>query len=162
MGNLKIATRLYAGFGALVLIMVLVLSAALVQMTTMRASASEVDGTWLPSVEEVNLLNTAISDFRATEMQHVLNTDDAAMAAIEKELDAIQARIKASRAKYEKLINSKEEQALYAEFATAREGYLKIHKEILEFSHRNDTEGARQLLEGESKKNFDRSSDILD
>ncbi len=162
MGHLKIAARLYAGFGVLVAMMVLVVSAALVQMSTMRASAADVDENWLPSVEEVNLLNTAISDYRASELQHVLNTDEAAMAVIEKEMAVIQVRIKDSRAKYEKLINSKEERALYDEFAAAREAYLKIHKEILEYSHRNDTEGARQLLEGESKKNFDRSSEILD
>ena len=162
MGNLKIATRLYAGFGVLVAIMVLVVSAALVQMATMRASAADVDNNWLPSVEEVNLLNTAISDYRATEMQHILNTDDVAKNNIEKDLESIQARIKTSRSKYEKLISTKEEQGLYDEFAAAREAYLKIHKEVMEFSRRNDAEGARQLLEGESKKNFERSSDILD
>nr|WP_315848812.1 methyl-accepting chemotaxis protein [uncultured Rhodoferax sp.] len=162
MGNLKIATRLYAGFGVLVAIMVLVVSAALVQMATMRASAADVDNNWLPSVEEVNLLNTAISDYRATEMQHILNTDDVAKTTIEKDLESIQARIKTSRSQYEKLISTKEEQGLYDEFAAAREAYLKIHKEVMEFSRRNDAEGARQLLEGESKKNFERSSDILD
>jgi methyl-accepting chemotaxis protein len=162
MGNLKIATRLYAGFGLLVAILVLVVSAALVQMATMRASAADVDNNWLPSVEEVNLLNTAISDYRATEMQHILNTDDVAKNNIEKDLESIQARIKTSRSKYEKLISTKEEQGLYDEFAAAREAYLKIHKEVMEFSRRNDAEGARQLLEGESKKNFERSSDILD
>ncbi len=162
MGNLKIATRLYVGFGLLVAIMVLVVSAALVQMATMRASAADVDNNWLPSVEEVNLLNTAISDYRATEMQHILNTDDVAKNNIEKDLESIQARIKTSRSKYEKLISTKEEQGLYDEFAAAREAYLKIHKEVMEFSRRNDAEGARQLLEGESKKNFERSSDILD
>ncbi len=161
MGNLKIATRLYVGFGLLVAIMVLVVSAALVQMATMRASAADVDNNWLPSVEEVNLLNTAISDYRATEMQHILNTDDVAKNNIEKDLESIQARIKTSRSKYEKLISTKEEQGLYDEFAAAREAYLKIHKEVMEFSRRNDAEGARQLLEGESKKNFERSSNIL-
>nr|WP_315480632.1 methyl-accepting chemotaxis protein [uncultured Rhodoferax sp.] len=161
MGNLKIATRLYAGFGLLVAIMVLVVSVALVQMATMRASAADVDQNWLPSVEEVNLLNTDISDYRATEMQHILNTDDVAKTNIEKDLEGIQARIKTSRAKYEKLISSKDEQALYDEFAASREAYLKIHKEVIEYSRRNDAEGARQLLEGESKKNFERSSEIL-
>ena len=161
MGNLKIATRLYAGFGLLVAILVLVVSAALVQMATMRASASEVDSMWLPSVEEVNLLNTAISDYRATEMQHILNTDDAAKTNIEKDLESIQARIKTSRTKYETLISSKEERALYDAFLASREAYLKIHQEVKEYSRRNDAEGARQLLEGESKKNFERSSEIL-
>ncbi|MDZ7922164.1 methyl-accepting chemotaxis protein [Rhodoferax sp.] len=161
MGNLKIATRLYAGFGLLVAIMVLVVSVALVQMAAMRASAADVDSNWLPSVEEVNLLNTAISDYRATEMQHILNTDDAAKTNIEKDLEGIQTRIKTSRDKYEKLISSKDERALYDEFAASREAYLKIHQEVKEYSRRNDAEGARQLLEGESKKNFERSSQIL-
>ena len=123
MGHLKIAARLYAGFGVLVAMMVLVVSAALVQMSTMRASAADVDENWLPSVEEVNLLNTAISDYRASELQHVLNTDEAAMAVIEKEMAVIQVRIKDSRAKYEKLINSKEERAVGDECAAAREAY---------------------------------------
>ncbi|OYQ42626.1 methyl-accepting chemotaxis protein, partial [Rhodoferax sp. TH121] len=161
MGNLKIATRLYAGFGLLVALMVVVVSAALVQMAAMRASAADVDQNWLPSVEEVNLLSTAISDFRATEMRHVLSTDETYMATIEKDLEAIQARIKQSRDKYEKLISSDEERALYKEFVVAREAYLKLHKEVLDVSRRLDAEGARQILEGESKKNFERSAQIL-
>ena len=162
MGNLKISTRLYAGFGLLAALMALIVVLALGQMAVMRASAADVDSNWLPSVEVVNTLNTAISDFRTLEMQHVINTDDASMDKIEKSMDKVLADIKQNQAKYEKLISSDKEKAMYAEFLAAGTEYLKAHKSVLEISHRNDTEGARIILEGESLKHFDKMTEILD
>ncbi|TAH10165.1 MAG: HAMP domain-containing protein, partial [Curvibacter sp.] len=162
MGNLKIATRLYAGFGGLVVLFALVVSAALMQMATMRASAFAVDTIWLPSVEKVNLLNTAIADYRNAEMQHVLNTEEAVKGGLEKKMETIQARIKELRAWYEKHMVGNEAKALYQEFAAAREAYLNTHKALITVSRTNDLLGASELLQGESEKLYERSSDILD
>ena len=57
---------------------------ALWQMGTMRAVTQDMSGNWLPSVEHVNQLNTAVANYRIQEFKHVLNTDDKAMAGIER------------------------------------------------------------------------------
>ena len=162
MGNLKIATRLYVGFGGLVVLFVLVVFAALMQMATMRASALDVDSVWLPSVKLVNRLNTANADYRKEEMLHVLYSAEVAKAGVEKKMDAIQTRIKETRERYEKHIVGSEAQALYKEFAAARETYQKFHNELMVVSGTNDIWGANEMLKGESQVIYDRSKEILE
>ena len=87
--HLKLGQRLALGFGAMAVLMLAMAAAALWGMAAMRASTVEINSNWLPSVELVNKMNTSTSDFRITEFQHVLNTDDKAMAAIEKTMTEV-------------------------------------------------------------------------
>ena len=162
MGNLKIGTRLYAGFGLLIAIMVVVVSVALMAQGKLNDASNEIAANWLPSVEKANQLNTVIGDFRIYEMQHVMNTDDAKMANIEKLMEAKEAEVANVRKAYEALISSPEERKLYDAFAESRTAYLKAHVDVLEASRRNDNARALQLLEGDSQKLFDQFNEILD
>ena len=58
MGNLKISTRLYAGFSLLIAVMVAIVSVAFIEMNSLRAAANEIATNALPSVQETNKLNT--------------------------------------------------------------------------------------------------------
>ena len=120
MGNLKIGTRLYAGFGVLLLLILLVVGLALNRLAALEGAAKAIAENALPSVQEANHLNTLISDFRIFEMQHALSIEEGAKQDIEKSLDATQALIKASRERYEPLISSDEEKRLYEEFVKFR------------------------------------------
>ncbi len=117
LNNLRVSTRLGGVLGALLLVIVAVVAFALWQMKIMRASTVEIATNWLPSVEVVNQMNTDTSDFRVFEMQHVLNTDNKAMAGIEKDLGAVQERFEKHRDIYVPLISSEEERKLYEAFA---------------------------------------------
>jgi methyl-accepting chemotaxis protein len=161
MGNLKIGTRLYAGFGVLLLLILLVVGLALNRLAALEGAAKAIAENALPSVQEANHLNTLISDFRIFEMQHALSIEEGAKQDIEKVLDATQALIKASRERYEPLISSDEEKRLYEEFGKFRTKYLDLHKDIKDYSRRNDATGAAMLLDSESKAMFERSKATL-
>ena len=161
MGNLKIGTRLYAGFGVLLLLILLVVGLALNRLAALEGAAKAIAENALPSVQEANHLNTLISDFRIFEMQHALSIEEGAKQDIEKVLDATQALIKASRERYEPLISSDEEKRLYEEFGKFRTKYLDLHKDIKDYSRRNDATGAAMLLDAESKAMFERSKATL-
>ncbi|CAM8669593.1 Tar Methyl-accepting chemotaxis protein [Comamonadaceae bacterium] len=161
MGNLKIGTRLYAGFGVLLLLILLVVGLALNRLAALEGAAKAIAENALPSVQEANHLNTLISDFRIFEMQHALSIEEGAKQDIEKVLDATQANIKASRERYEPLISSDEEKRLYEEFGKFRTKYLDLHKDIKDYSRRNDATGAAMLLDSESKAMFERSKATL-
>jgi methyl-accepting chemotaxis protein len=156
--NLTIATRLKASFGLLAAMLLGVVALALWQMGVMRASTQELATNWLPSVEHVNQMNTGTSDFRIKEYKHVLNTDDKAMAAIEKEMADVLADFEVDHQAYVKLISSDEERKLYEAFAAEWKQYLQIHDQVLALSRKNENDKAKALLGGDSKKLFDSSS----
>jgi methyl-accepting chemotaxis protein len=160
--NLNIGQRLAVCFGALAALLLAVAAAALWCMGGMRTSTVDINSNWLPSVERVNKLNTNTSDFRITEFQHVLNTDDKAMADIEKSMGDVLALFEENRKAYQGLISSDDERKLYEAFAEEWKQYMQIHDQILALSRKNENDKARALLESSSKKLFDSSSAKLD
>ncbi|CAM8669744.1 Tar Methyl-accepting chemotaxis protein [Comamonadaceae bacterium] len=162
MGNLKISTRLYAGFALLIAVMVAVVVLAFVELNVLRVATQQIANNALPSVQETNKLNTLIAEFRIIEIQHALAIEEGTKQDLEKLLDSTQAKIQETKTRYEPLISSDEERKGYEEFNKFRRLYLEAHKEIKDYSRRNDAAGAAMLLDAESKAMFDRSGKVLD
>ncbi|MBC3920368.1 MCP four helix bundle domain-containing protein [Undibacterium sp. CY18W] len=162
MKNFSISSRLVGTFSLIIAMLAFVAGAAFLKMVVMKDATSDITSNWLPSVEVVNRINTLTSDLRVAEFQHVLNTDDAAMAGLEKNMSKILAALEKDNQTYAKLINSEEEKKRYASFMTDWNQYLKIHEQVLVHSRKNENDQAKALLEGEAKKVFDVSSDLLD
>ena len=159
--NLKITTRLTATLVMLVAIIVGLSGLALWQMGKMRDSTHEITANWLPSAGLVNAMDTNTSDFRLGEVRHVLSTDDAEMAGLEKEIAAVKADFDKNHDAYVKLISSDEERKLYESFAADWKSYLAMHEQLLAVSRKNETERARAMLNKESQPIFDRFSATL-
>ncbi len=156
--NLKISARLSGTLGLLLALILSIIGMATYQMLSMRSVTEEITSNWLPSVERVNKMNTGTSDFRIAEFQHVLNTDSKAMADIEKVMAQVMSAFDEDHKAYVSLISSNEERRLYEEFAADWKQYLAVHDKMLALSRNNETEKAKALLEGESRKLFDSSS----
>ena len=106
MKNLQISTRLAGAFVLLTTLLLALAITAWLQMSTIQARTTDITTNWLPSVEHINQMNTATSDFRVTEMEHVMNTDDKAMAIAEQEMTKVLAEFEHDRQTYVKLISS--------------------------------------------------------
>jgi len=152
--DMKVSTRLQWAFGLLLAVLLGVVAVAMLKMSSMRTLAIDVGTNWLPSVEHVNQMNTATSDFRTQEFRHVLNTDDKAMAAIEKEMGAVLASFEEDDQIYVKLISGDEERRVYDAFAAEWKQYLNLHDQVLALSRVNENQKAKALLEGESDRLF--------
>jgi len=159
--NLKITTRLEATLAMLVAVIVGLSGLALWQMGTMRASTQEITANWLPSVGLVNAMNTNTSNYRLDEVRHVLSTDDAEMAGLEKEIAAVKADFDKNHDAYVKLISSDEERKLYDSIAADWKAYLVMHDQLIAASRKNETDRARALLDKESQPIYDRFSATL-
>ncbi|WP_305878727.1 methyl-accepting chemotaxis protein [Aquabacterium sp. CECT 9606] len=159
--NLKITTRLTATLALLVSIIVGLSGLALWQMGKMRTSTYEITSNWLPSVSLVNAMNTNTSDFRLGEVRHVLSTDDAEMAQIEKDIAVVKAGFDKNHDAYIKLISSDEERKLYESFAADWKSYLAMHEQLIAASRKNETERARVILNKETLPVYDRFSATL-
>jgi methyl-accepting chemotaxis protein len=145
----------------LVALLLAVVGMALWQMGTMRAVTQDITGKWLPSVETVNQMDTALANFRIKEFKHVLSTDDQAMAAVEKEMAEVRADFDKSHTAYQALISSEEERKLHEAFASDWQAYLQVHDKVLALSRANQNDQAKALLGGDSKKLFESATDRL-
>ena len=159
--NLRIGPKLISAFSVVIAILCGLGGFSLWQMDRINQSSTEIADNWMPSVRETLQMNTATSDFRIAELQHVLSQDAETMARFEREQDALLTAFNKHVVAYEKLISSPSEQALWDDFKAKWARYQEVHKNVLGLSRSNSTEQALALLRGDSQKLFDESSLIL-
>lgn len=159
--NLKLATKLGLGFFIVLLLMAIMGAVSLLEMGKVNQQSTEISTNWMPSINFVHQMNTATSDYRIAELNHVLSETPEKMAQYEKDMEAAFAQINTSRDSYEKLISSDEEAKLLSEFNKMFEQYLEIHKQMITLSEAMKTQEAMVLLNGESQKLFTDFSAVL-
>jgi len=162
MTHLKISTRLYGAFALLVFLLLGLAGAAALQLATLNAATVEIANDWLPSVRVVNEMDSQILRLRMTIMSHVQTSDPAAMEAVDKQLAVERSKLNQMRTSYEKLISGAEERKTYELFSEQRKAVLEVDDRVLALSRKNETDQARALLDGESKKLFDASTQTLE
>ena len=162
MKNLKISTRLSGAFALLVLMLLGVTVAAMTQLAAMRSATAEITDNWLPSVEVVNAIDAQTAELRMIVLTHVMNTDAAEIAKIDKRLVDGRAKLVELRKQYERLINTPEEKKLYDEFAANWGKYIAVNDGALELSRKNQNDDARAIVEGESLRLYNTSGEYLD
>ena len=162
MKNLKISTRLSGAFALLVLMLLGVTVAAMTQLAAMRSATAEITDDWLPSVEVVNAIDAQTAELRMIVLTHVMNTDAAEIAKIDKRLMDGRAKLVELRKQYERLISTPEEKKLYDEFAANWGKYIAVNDGALELSRKNQNDDARAIVEGESLRLYNTSGEYLD
>ncbi|WP_114971439.1 methyl-accepting chemotaxis protein [Rhodoferax ferrireducens] len=156
LNKLRISTRLSAVFGLLMTLLLGIVMVALLQMKTMRDGTLEITDHWLPGVEVVSAMKTGLANLRTDETQHVLNTDETAMANIDKAIGETLAVFEKDHQAYVESLRGDEEKKLYATFAAGWKQYLQTSRQITDMSTKREKFPARKLLESDSRKSFDR------
>jgi methyl-accepting chemotaxis protein len=156
-----IKAKLVGSF-ALLLILISTLGAVgIVRMASVNDQSTIIATNWMPSIDAVHRLNTATSDLRVAQYNHITSTEPAAMARAERDISQALAQFKQTQAVYEKLISSDEERALYETFTAKFDRYLTEWNSILQLSRANkNAEAAAQLVQ--TRELFDDfSGDLL-
>lgn len=161
MKNFTVAMKLGMGFGVVLVLMAIMGIFALNQMDKINQQSTDMAENWMPSIRFTEEINTGTSDFRIAELQHVVADKPEEMQAAEKTMETLKASIKEDRATYEKLISSPEEKAIYDEFSRQYDAYMVIHDRMIPLSRQLKTKEAMALMNGESQKLFDDSSNNL-
>ncbi|MVT00825.1 methyl-accepting chemotaxis protein [Devosia marina] len=159
--RLSLKAKLGFGFGLLVLLTTILGALSIYQMSVINDQSTEIASNWLPSVDTINRMNTAASDYRLAEFGHVIAQDQAGMRMLSEQMDHSLGEITELRAKYEPMISSPEEQELYDSFAGAFDRYLEIHDTAFGLAARNQTDEAMALYNGESQTLFTEFSGSL-
>ena len=115
----------------------------------------------MPSITYVSDMNTNTSDFRITELQHILSVSEEQMAEYERELNVQLERFKKNAEAYEALIIAEEERATYSQVQSLWKDYLTEHEKVRALSRENKNEEAKALLRGRSQQTFDAVSSKL-
>jgi methyl-accepting chemotaxis protein len=151
--NMNVSSKLGLGFGILIILVILLGIISIQKMSSVNDQSTVISENWMPSLKVIEEINTATSDFRIAQYDHILSQTPEGMQKAEKDLADTLSTINESREVYEKLISSDEEKSLYIEFSKQFEHYLEINKELIVVSRENKTEEARKIM-GKTKKEF--------
>ncbi|MBF7071754.1 MCP four helix bundle domain-containing protein, partial [Aliarcobacter butzleri] len=158
--NLKVSKKLFTGFGIIVGLVILLGILSIQKMETVNEQSTEMAGNWMPSITITNKINTATSDLRILEYDHILSKTDEEMKNNEVKMKELLDVMKKDFEKYEKLISSEDEKSMYEDFTKEFNKYLKMHENLISVSRENKTEEAIKLIR-ESGVVYDNFSSIL-
>ncbi len=153
--------KLAAGFAAILLLTACLGVFGITQMNAINNKSTEISENWMPSIDAIHRINTAASDLRALEYAHVASTDPAYMSGAETKMAQVLKEMAATRAKYEKLISSPEEKAMYDDFSAKFDRFMKVHDVFIGLSRQNRTEEAKAQLDS-SDELYEQYSTVLE
>ena len=161
--QIRIGLRSILAFSSLGLLLIVLGLISLYQMNQMDGHSDEVNDNWLPSIMAVNDMSAASSRIRAMTLRYVLvegSARDSTLASLEK----AERDLETSERRYESLISSKEERALYETYKAAKALYMEQSRLTVSLSRSGDLEATRQLVTqklGDYAENVARALDEL-
>ena len=147
--RLSLKTVLAGSIGLLALIATGQGVVGVVKSSAIERNAHEIADNWLPSVSTVAAMNTATGDAQVTLFRLVTASDDAAvLAQNEQGLRASLANLAELRARYEPLISSARERAVYDRFAQGWSAYAQSQDRVVALMNAGRKDEAFALLRG--------------
>lgn len=121
------------------------------QMQALNANTVDLQTNWLPSVQALGDLRSNVLTYRNVVRQHMLVETLEEKQAQEKLIDRIVEANTAVRAKYEKMIASDEERAVYNEWVQLWDSYKKSANDVMALSRQSVGKSTREAHELNTK-----------
>jgi methyl-accepting chemotaxis protein len=153
--QLTIAYRAAIGFAIITLLLVGLGGFAYGRMAAINHASTQISELWLPSVQASGQMGLLMSEFRLSEMSHVLAQDEAAMKGHEQRMASLLAELEKVESDFQPLLVLPEERRLFEQFLERTRDYMEGHKALLELSLRNDTERAYELMRDKQRERYD-------
>jgi methyl-accepting chemotaxis protein len=145
--DLKVWIKLAIGFGVVLLCLLGIGLFSVRQSGVLNASTRDIALSWMPSAKWLAVMNKASSDFRQREYRHLLNTETADFEATEKAMAGNLQTLQDAQKKYEPLITSPEERAMYEKFTSDHARYLEGNQKLVRVSRSNKKADAMAVLQ---------------
>src|SRR5262245_53118636 len=160
--NLRISTKLFGAFGA-----VLVLTAALGLMATrdmgvLAHNAEDITSNWLPSVDELHDMNTHAADTRIAQLRAVYAETSEIRARNLQDAQKSAAEMATIARAYETHISSDTERALFKDYSAQWQKYLDLGAAAHRLVEQQKVADAQKLLGEEGDRVYDDSGAALD
>jgi len=146
--NLNIAPRASLGFGLVALLVLLLGSFSLLQMTEMNKQSEQINGNWLPSILSLAEMSQDLLRLRALTLRSMLNSDESTTKQNITRMEEFRSLLDKAQREYEKLISSAEEKNLYGRFKQAESSYLQEQSKIVDALRQNDLGAALAVANG--------------
>jgi methyl-accepting chemotaxis protein len=162
--HMRIGARLAAGFGLACLLVIATGGTGLLMTQRMNANTEALGGNWLPSIQALSAIESAVNTERRALMRHVLEIDAPGKQAQAAVLEDMRSKtLPALLQRYETLISSEEERAIYTDIRAKLEAYHATVDTVLQLSNAGDEKLAdvRHLLHGDSSKTFLALADLI-
>ncbi|WP_207816490.1 methyl-accepting chemotaxis protein [Pseudomonas sp. BNK-6] len=159
--TLNIAPRAFLGFAVIGCLMLFLGIFALSQMSKIRAATERITQDTIPSIKSVDDFTQLSLRLRVQAYRLLLNRDPEEQ---QKTLDSISQRnqkIDETRARYQKLISSPEEQAAYDQYMELLTHHRQLEGQLIELSHNNQLESMQQLLNTELMASAEKINALL-
>lgn len=155
--NIKIGARLGFMAGALLLLLLLLAGASIYGIRSVNAQVVDMGENWLPSVEALGQIDHLGNSTRRLAFKYVLSLNAASKREMLDRHDSIvKDAMPATLARYEKMVSSPQEKALYDQIIENWRTYLEAEKEL--FAAADAGEGrfneARTAADGASNKAY--------
>jgi methyl-accepting chemotaxis protein len=121
------------------------------KMQAINANAVDIQTSWLPSIRQLGELRAGVITYRNVIRQHMLSETLEEKLANEKTLETVVASNASIRAKYEVLITSPQERALYTEWSQTWDAYKKGTAEVMDLSRKSVGKLPREAIELNTK-----------
>jgi methyl-accepting chemotaxis protein len=161
MNDLSIKAKVTISFAALLIVVAVLGIFSVYELSAVNNTSTEMAENWMPSIDTIGRMNTLAGDIRISETMHVLQTTPEGMADQERLLDTALSAFAALQAKYEPLISSDEERAIYRDFLNYWDRFEESRKQVLALSRQNQNVEARDLLNGNSRDLYEKAGDRL-
>lgn len=162
--RLPIYIRLRIGFGVVLVLTLAMTLFAIRQLEQLHKKTKEINEKWLINVREISEFSTNLGYYSISEFRHINSSDEVAKKQIEEEMANIRRKLRKSLNRYEKLIVTDEEKALYRQVKKMRLNYFStLSAPVLELSRQGRTEEAtKRVLSGENAKAIQDIQETLD
>jgi methyl-accepting chemotaxis protein len=159
--NLTIGKKLALGFGMIGTLMAALGMFSLVQLSKVNASTVDLATEWLPSVGAMGEIRYIISTERRYELYHIQRSDKKDEAGDEAGMSKQMGLLAEALKRYEPMISSPQERALYNDFTDRWNKRLELEQQALELSRQNKKAEARAVALGTERLAFNSAADKL-
>jgi methyl-accepting chemotaxis protein len=157
--QMKIASKLGIGFGAVLALMIILGVFSVMQMSKINSSTVDIASNWLPSVRTVAQLKFDASSFRRDTLNYIVATDK--KQHYEDKVKAETIAIADDEKEYEPLISSDEERKLYQGFRDTWDQYMPVSAQMTELARQNKNAEAISLAQSQGSQLFEASAKYL-
>ena len=144
---MSIAVKLGAGFGAVIVLMVVIALVALSRLAASDADTRYVAKNALPSVELIAGVKTSAFDYHGVALEEVLAVDPAEMPELDGELDAAATNVDKALARYRNLVSDPRDRALYEKTVSSWKTYLSKIDGFTDAAHKLKADAASERLD---------------
>ena len=131
LSQIKIGSRLAAGFAILLMLLVVMAAMALFQMERLYSAARVIGEQRLPAVELLGEINALVNDVRRTSLAAVLSSDEMDKKSQRSRHDERLSRVNGLISRYEQFTSTPTQKDVIARLKAAWNGYVDIEKQLL-------------------------------